>query len=106
MTQWTYQNAENTVACRTTDDGMYESRLVSAIELAEGEEIAPFVPDVQVLSSQMRDMRDIKLADCDWTQSPDVPQATKDKWSAYRQALRDVPQQDGFPLNIVWPTKP
>jgi hypothetical protein len=24
----------------------------------------------------------------------------------YRQALRDVPQQEGFPANITWPTKP
>jgi hypothetical protein len=106
MTQWTYQNAENTVAYRTTGDGMYESRLVSAIELAEGETILPYVPDVQALASQMRDVRDLKLAECDWTQASDVPQATKDKWSAYRQALRDVPQQSGFPLDIVWPTKP
>lgn len=27
-------------------------------------------------------------------------------WVAYRQALRDVPQQSGFPQNIVWPVKP
>ena len=27
-------------------------------------------------------------------------------WADYRQALLDVPQQSGFPNNIVWPTKP
>lgn len=27
-------------------------------------------------------------------------------WKTYRQALRDVPTQDGFPGNVVWPTKP
>lgn len=27
-------------------------------------------------------------------------------WTAYRQALLDVPQQSGFPHNVVWPTKP
>lgn len=31
--------------------------------------------------------------------------APKD-WIEYRQALRDIPQQEGFPLNIVWPEKP
>jgi hypothetical protein len=46
------------------------------------------------------------LASTDWTQNADIPQATKDKWAPYRQALRDVPQQSGFPNNIVWPTAP
>jgi hypothetical protein len=27
-------------------------------------------------------------------------------WTTYRQALRDVPQQEGFPFTITWPTKP
>lgn len=27
-------------------------------------------------------------------------------WAVYRQALRDVPQQEGFPENIVWPESP
>ncbi|MEC8553197.1 MAG: phage tail assembly chaperone, partial [Pseudomonadota bacterium] len=39
------------------------------------------------------------------TQNPDVPDATKAKWQAYRQALRDVPSQSD-PYNITWPTKP
>ena len=30
----------------------------------------------------------------------------KDAWRAYRQALLDVPQQEGFPTNIVWPEVP
>lgn len=50
--------------------------------------------------------RDMLLAQTDWTQAADVPQTTKDKWAPYRQALRDVPQQEGFPDNIVWPTPP
>ena len=33
-------------------------------------------------------------------------QEQKDAWAAYRQALLDVPQQEGFPTNIVWPVKP
>lgn len=33
-------------------------------------------------------------------------QEEKDAWSSYRQALLNVPQQEGFPTNIVWPTKP
>lgn len=28
------------------------------------------------------------------------------EWAVYRQALRDIPQQDGFPFNVVWPNSP
>jgi hypothetical protein len=28
------------------------------------------------------------------------------QWAIYRQRLRDIPQQEGFPFNVVWPTKP
>jgi hypothetical protein len=29
-----------------------------------------------------------------------------DEWRTYRQALRDLPAQDGFPTNVTWPEKP
>ncbi len=32
--------------------------------------------------------------------------STQAEWATYRQALLDVPQQSGFPHNVVWPTKP
>lgn len=53
-----------------------------------------------------RQERDQKLVETDWTQAADVSQVIKDKWAPYRQALRDVPQQAGFPDNVTWPTKP
>jgi hypothetical protein len=31
---------------------------------------------------------------------------TQAAWATYRQALLDVPQQEGFPDNVTWPTKP
>jgi hypothetical protein len=33
-------------------------------------------------------------------------QQQKDAWTQYRQDLLNVPQQEGFPYNIIWPTKP
>jgi hypothetical protein len=59
-----------------------------------------------VLPNTVRQQRNSLLASSDWTQAGDVPQAIKDVWAVYRQALRDVPQQAGFPTNITWPTKP
>ena len=46
------------------------------------------------------------LASSDWTQMPDVLLATKTAWATYRQALRDIPKQSGYPTNIIWPTPP
>ena len=55
---------------------------------------------------EVRSERNAKLAATDWTQTVDTPQATKDKYATYRQTLRDVPAQSGFPNNVVWPTQP
>lgn len=53
-----------------------------------------------------RQRRDALLAECDWTQAKDIPDSVSSAWATYRQALRDVPQQPGFPLNVAWPQKP
>jgi hypothetical protein len=47
------------------------------------------------------------LLGSDWTQMPDSPLSDEDKaaWATYRQALRDLPAQEGFP-NVAFPTKP
>ena len=52
--------------------------------------------------------RDARLRSCDWTVLTDSQLTTtkKNAWKTYRQALRDVPVQGGFPDNITWPTKP
>lgn len=46
------------------------------------------------------------LAGTDWTQMPDVPISTKAAWAAYRQELRDITTQAGYPTEITWPTPP
>ena len=51
-----------------------------------------------------RGNRDRLLAETDWTASSDLTMS--DDWKTYRQALRDVPTQAGFPDTITWPTKP
>lgn len=54
----------------------------------------------------VRAQRETLLKQSDWTQLPDVPLSTKEAWSAYRQALRDITDQPGFPLHVVWPVQP
>lgn len=54
----------------------------------------------------VRFKRDYLIAQTDWTQGYDIPQATKDLWIPYRQALRDITAQPGFPTSVTWPVKP
>lgn len=56
-------------------------------------------------ANSVRADRNKRLADCDWTQLPDSP-VDKDIWAIYRQALRDVTKQAGFPWTIDWPEAP
>jgi hypothetical protein len=53
----------------------------------------------------MRDQRGEKLKDSDWTQVSDAP-VDKAVWATYRQALRDITAQSGFPWTITWPDAP
>ncbi len=46
------------------------------------------------------------LESSDWTQLPDVPTANRSAWADYRQALRDITDQAGFPENVDWPVAP
>jgi hypothetical protein len=54
---------------------------------------------------RVRDTRNKRLADCDWTQLPDAP-VDATVWAVYRQQLRDITDQPGFPWTITWPEEP
>jgi hypothetical protein len=56
-------------------------------------------------AASVRTSRNDKLTACDWTQIVDST-ADKPVWATYRQALRDVTAQDGFPWNVTWPEQP
>lgn len=56
-------------------------------------------------ASSVRITRNARLADCDWTQVADSP-VDKAAWATYRQSLRDITSQPGFPWEITWPTSP
>jgi hypothetical protein len=59
----------------------------------------------QQANDNIRAERDRRLAKCDWSQLSDAP-VDSTAWATYRQALRDLPSQSGFPFNITWPTQP
>jgi hypothetical protein len=59
-------------------------------------------------AESVRSQRNQLLKDSDWTQLDDTPfdNAKKMAWANYRQALRDIPDQAGFPWDIQWSTQP
>lgn len=67
-----------------------------------------WVPDSTRAASAALRKRGILLANTDWTQIPNGPlsQAKQQEWAVYRQELRDITQQPGYPFNIVWPIAP
>jgi hypothetical protein len=56
-------------------------------------------------AESVRQQRTEKLKDSDWTQLADST-ADKAAWATYRQALRDITAQAGFPWGVQWPTQP
>jgi hypothetical protein len=56
------------------------------------------------VAAEVRTERNAKLVSSDWTASTDVTMS--DAMKTYRQALRDVPAQSGFPNTITWPEAP
>jgi hypothetical protein len=53
----------------------------------------------------VREQRNQKLKDTDWTQVADAP-GDKAAWATHRQALRDITSQAGFPWTVNWPAQP
>lgn len=85
--------------------------------MAQSGDVAAYVPPTQdkldaIATDQIRGLRDFKLtSEVDaiagnilrWAALTPEKQA---EWATYRQTLLDVPQQDGFPHNVIWPVKP
>ena len=67
-------------------------------------EAAWAVEESNSVALDVRDQRDILLAETDWMALSDVTMS--DAMTAYRQALRDIPAQAGFPSSVTWPAKP
>lgn len=54
----------------------------------------------------IREKRDELLKQSDWSQGLDVPENLRTVWAVYRNDLRNIPQQEGFPEQVTWPTPP
>lgn len=59
-------------------------------------------------SDEIQSKRKLLLNSSDWTQIPNGPltQEQQQAWAVYRQQLRDITTQSGYPFNVIWPTQP
>lgn len=82
----------------------YHNGELDIAEFPENEED----PEYSRKKSEIIQRRNILLSDSDYLMMIDYPisDEKKQEIKVYRQALRNIPQQDGFPENIVWPDKP
>ena len=62
----------------------------------------------EMAASAARAQRDQLLAESDWVtiRAKELGQTVPEAWYTYRGDLRQIPEQEGFPNNITWPTKP
>jgi hypothetical protein len=67
-----------------------------------------WVENEEVAKERCLEKRKQLLLDSDWTQLPNGPFTSEQQtaWATYRQALRDITDQAGYPLNVTWPQKP
>lgn len=78
------------------------------LETMQPEPCAAPAPDRAASEHKGRAHRDWLLSQCDWvvTKAVEAGRAVPADWLAYRQALRDLTEQAGFPFEVIWPTAP
>ena len=101
---------------RTREDGLIEwvnpnyEEVKAAAEAYEAATHDPIPLSAEQIAADqllcLRNMRDKKLAETDWSQGADVPDTLKTKYREYRQALRDITKNYSSYEDVVWPTKP
>jgi len=64
--------------------------------------------DLKNANAILINKRDRLLYASDWTQIPNNPLTAEQQqaWAVYRQELRDITSQSGYPFNVIWPTPP
>ena len=84
-------------------DGTIVDRGISDEQIAEETQIATGARERKV-----RLERDRLLTETDWviTMHKELGTNIPTAWKTYRQALRDITTQEGFPNDITWPEKP
>jgi len=102
LDQWANKYGDGTVAPNLFKGDAVPGQVIGAKGALENP------PAPAPTAAEIRQERAELLAESDWTQLSDTPLtvAQKTTWAAYRQALRDVTKQLGFPTHVSWPPIP
>lgn len=92
------------IEVNTVEDVTIEHPVPENLQNLTPEQVAQIIADSEL--ADLRAYRTQLLTETDWTQNADVPQATKDKWTSYRQALRDITIDNQSLNGVEWPTPP
>lgn len=67
-----------------------------------------WVQSTDIAKTEINIKRKTLLQQSDWTQIPNNPLTVEQQeaWAVYRQELRDITNQSGYPFNVIWPTLP
>lgn len=93
----------NSINPTLRDGVVYTAELVA---LTDEDKAQREADSLAQLASVAREQRNHLLAGSDWTQLADYLKLDKADWTVYRQALRDMTKQAGFPKSIDWPMQP
>lgn len=88
----------------TTYDAV-SGKIKSVRQLTEEELLIQEKMQNDFLINNIRENRNSLLKKSDWTQVADAP-VDQAAWAVYRQALRDITDQEGFPNEVTWPEEP
>lgn len=89
-------------------DIQQKQKFASFTNGSEIESLVEAIPVPDKTEEQIRQQRNSLLLHSDWTQLPDAPLTVEQKaaWSVYRQELRDITNQAGFPTTVDWAVAP
>lgn len=91
------------IEIKQQSDGTWAQELVQQ-EISEEQYQNIIAKQIQTIKAD----RDKMLASTDWIVSKNLENGNSvpEVWKIYRQALRDIPNQEGYPWTITWPTRP
>ena len=99
------QNAKDQWVQAWVEQDMFAGTTVDDVTTTKAEHEAAYQARLDAdAAAAVRSQRDGLLVETDWMGLSDVTMSSD--WATYRQALRDVPSQSGFPHDITWPEKP
>jgi hypothetical protein len=92
----------------TLIDGVWTQTWVQSDKYTAEQIAAQQTDATEAKKQEVRDIRNSKLAETDWriVKALESGQPQDFAWATYRQALRDVTAQSGFPWTVTWPDAP